>query len=58
MEKKITLKEWERIEDDLMRAEVPYKVSFDSHVAMDGVFYEKIVEIEPFSITHFEEANE
>lgn len=58
MKKKITLEEWERIEDALMKAEAPYKASFDSHVAMDGVLYEKIIEIEPFSVTHFEKANE
>ena len=56
MGKNITLKEWELIEDALMRAEVPYKVSFDTHKVMDGTVYDKIVVIEPFIITRFEES--
>ena len=56
MSKNITSKEWELIEDALMRAEIPYKVGFDTHKVMDGTVYDKIVEIEPFIITRFEES--
>lgn len=58
MRKKITLKEWELIEDALMKAEVSYKVSFDSHGVMDDVVYDKMIDIEPFTVIRFEETNE
>lgn len=58
MRKKITLKEWELIEDALMKAELPYKVSFDSHGVMDGVVYDKLIDIDPFAVVRFEERNE
>ena len=39
----ITANDWARIEEALMQAEVPFHVSFDSHVneAMDSVTYDK-----------------
>lgn len=58
MRKKITLEQWEYIEAALMKAEVSYKVSFDSHVAMDGVVYDKMIDVEPFSVVRFEEEND
>lgn len=58
MRKKITLEEWELIENALMKAEVSYKVSFDSHGVMDGVIYDKLIDIEPFAVVRFEEIKE
>lgn len=58
MRKKISLEEWKRIEYALMKAEISYKVSFDSHASMDGVFYDKMIDIEPFTVVRFEEASE
>ena len=58
MRKKITLEEWERIEYALMKAEISYKVSFDSHSVMDGAIYDKMIDIEPFTVIRFEEASE
>lgn len=58
MRKKITLKEWEQIEYALMKAEISYKVSFDSHAVMDGAIYDKMIDIDPFTVVRFEEAKE
>lgn len=58
MRKKITLEEWERIEYALMKAEIPYKVSFDSHAVMDGAVYDKMIDIDPFTVVRFEEAHD
>lgn len=58
MRKKITLEEWERIEYALMKAEISYKVSFDSHEVMDGAVYDKMIDIEPFTVIRFEEVSE
>ena len=48
----ITDKEWIALEELLMRAEIPYTVSFDSHVseAMNTVTYDKYIRIEPIII--------
>lgn len=58
MRRKITLKEWEQIEYALMKAEIPYRVSFDSHEVMNGAVYDKIIDIGPFAVVHFEEVKE
>ena len=41
-----------------MKAEISYKVSFDSHEVMDGAVYDKMIDIEPFTVVRFEEASE
>ena len=48
----ITEKEWAALEEVLMRAEIPYSVSFDSHVSesMEEVTYDKYIRIEPMVI--------
>lgn len=48
----ITDKEWIALEELLMRAEIPYTVSFDSHVSesMNTVTYDKYIRIEPIII--------
>lgn len=47
----VSFSEWERIEQALMEAEIPYKVSFDSHTVGDGkVVHDRIIEIEIFKI--------
>ena len=53
MLKKITVPEWEAIEEALMKAEIPYKVSFDSHLNSSGVLYDKLIEITPFAVIRF-----
>ena len=48
----ITEKEWTALEELLMKAQIPYSVSFDSHVSasMETVTYDKYVRIEPIII--------
>ena len=48
----ITEKDWEGLETLLMKAEIPYCVSFDSHVHedMEHVTYDKYIRIEPIVI--------
>ena len=48
----ITEVEWSNLEELLMKAEIPYSVSFDSHAAdsMDTVTYDKYIRIEPIII--------
>ena len=43
--------EWEKIEKALMMAEIPYKVSYDSHIAENGdIVYDRIFSIDTFKI--------
>ena len=48
----ITEKDWVVLESLLMKAEIPYYVSFDSHVHedMEHVTYDKHIRIEPIVI--------
>lgn len=48
----ISEKEWSVLEEILMKAEIPYNVSFDSHASdsMDIVTYDKYIRIEPVII--------
>lgn len=42
---------WKQIEEALMKAEVPYKVSFDSHDIGNGeVVYDRIINIDSFKM--------
>lgn len=51
MMKIVSLSEWERIEDALMKAEIPYKITFDSHTSNDGeVIYDRIIDIDIFKM--------
>lgn len=58
MLKKITLAEWKQVEYALMKSGISYKVSFDIHRCMDGTVYDKMICIESFAVTHFEEDEE
>ena len=41
--------EWDRIEEALMRAEIPYRISFDSHIVNDEeIVYDRIIDIDIF----------
>lgn len=53
----ITEKDWVALEELLMKAEIPYYVSFDSHVndTMDHVTYDKHIRIEPAVIQKVQE---
>lgn len=43
--------EWDRVEHALMKAEIPYKVSFDSHDIGNGdVAYDRIISIDMFKM--------
>lgn len=48
----ITVDDWVKIEEALMQAQIPFYVSFDSHVneTMDSVTYDKYIRVEPFVI--------
>ena len=49
--------DWTAIEELLMKAEIPYSVSFDSHAndTQDTVVYDKYIHIEPIVIQHVRE---
>lgn len=51
----VSLKAWNVIEEALMKAEIPYKVTFDSHGVPGKNIYDKIIDIDPFKITITEE---
>lgn len=53
----ITENEWHALEELLMKAEIPYSVSFDSHVndTMEHVTYDKYIRIEPIIIQRMRE---
>lgn len=48
----ISEKDWLALEELLMSAEIPYSVSFDSHVSdsLETVTYDKYIRIEPIII--------
>ena len=48
----ISEKEWTALEEVLMRAEIPYNVSWDSHVheSDNDVTHDKYIRIEPIII--------
>lgn len=50
---------WAKIEQALMEAEIPFSVSFDSHVneVMDTITYDKYIRIDPFIIQKEVKAN-
>ena len=56
----ITQKDWEAIELALMRAQIPFYVSFDAHVtdSLESVVYDKRITVEPFTIQKEEKVNE
>ena len=55
----ITEKEWATLEETLMKAEIPYSVSWDSHAheSDDEVTYDKYIRIEPIVIQRVRERN-
>lgn len=54
----ITEKDFEQLEEILMKAEIPYYVSFDSHIneEMTKVTYDKYIRIEKIVIKTTREA--
>jgi hypothetical protein len=54
----ITEHEWEAIEELLMKAEIPYSVSWDSHAheCDDEVTHDKYIRIEPIVIQRIRKA--
>ena len=47
----VSLSGWNKIEEALMKAEIPYKVSFDSHDIGNGeVVYDRIINIDSFKM--------
>lgn len=51
MMKLVSPSEWEQIERALMKAEIPYKVTFDSHIINDeDVVYDTIINIDVFKM--------
>ena len=52
MKNYITEKDWVAIEELLMRLEIPYNVTWDSHVSesMSSVTHDKYIRIEPIII--------
>ena len=58
MKNYITAEDWKAIEAVLMRAQVPFHVSFDAHGAMDAITYDKYIRVEPFVIQIIEEVKD
>ena len=58
MKNYITEADWQALEEVLMKAQVPYAVSWDAHVneSMDRVTYDKYIRIEPVIIQRTREA--
>lgn len=58
MKNYITKQEWLALEEMLMKMEVPYSVSFDSHVVKPGesVTYDRYIQIAPIVIQERREA--
>jgi hypothetical protein len=54
----ITEKEWTALEELLMKAQIPYAVSWDAHAHTgdDEVTYDKYIRIEPIVIQRVREA--
>jgi hypothetical protein len=54
----ITETEWQELEELLMKAEIPYNVSWDSHAHTvdDEVTYDKYIRIEPIVIQRVRKA--
>jgi hypothetical protein len=55
----ITEKEWAALEELLMKSDIPYSVSWDSHVheSMTSVNHDKYIRIEPIIIQRTREVN-
>lgn len=53
----ITENEWTALEELLMKAEIPYSVSFDSHAndTLEHITYDKYIRIEPIIIQRVRE---
>ena len=51
----VSSKAWDAIEEVLMKAEIPYKVTFDSHGVPGKNIYDKIITIDSFKIIITEE---
>ena len=56
----ITASNWEKLEKILKMAEIPYSVSWDSHMTdgMEEVIYDKYIRIEPIVIQSKESAED
>lgn len=54
----ITKQEWLALEEMLMKMQIPYSVSFDSHVVKPGesVVYDRYIQIAPIVIQEEREA--
>ena len=52
MKNYVTKQEWLALEEMLMKMEIPYSVSFDSHVVKPGesVVYDRYIQIAPIVI--------
>ena len=57
MKNYITEKEWQALEELLMKAQIPYAVSWDAHAhtSDDEVTYDKYIRIEPIVIQRVRE---
>ncbi len=55
----VSSSEWNRIEHALMKAEIPYTVSFDSHDMGNGdVAYDRIISVDMFKMQILELAKD
>ena len=52
MRNPISKADWKKIEEALMLAQIPYRVSFDSHlndvVDNENIYYDIQIQVEPF----------
>ena len=50
----VTKAEWESVKETLMRAQIPFTTSWDSHWdgESDKVFYDERITVMPFTVQH------
>lgn len=54
MKNHVTKEEWDQIKEVLMRAQVPFHTTFDSHWdgKTENVLFDERITVEPFMIQH------
>lgn len=60
MKNLICEKDWEMVKETLMRAQIPFHTSFDSHWdgESENVYYDERIVVEPFTIQRKRSINE
>lgn len=59
MKNYISAADWAKLEEALMEAQIPFHISFDSHINPDmtSITYDKYIRVEPFVLQVHKEVN-